>query len=1141
MSEIARSEYSSAREQQLTWNDARRIRTRIEAARQNPATASRRWPFELIQNAHDAGPRTADERVEIAFRLQGNDLAVSHTGKPFSPQELAALLSGGSSKEFDDQETTGRFGTGFLATHALSTRVDVEGIIETQEGFERFVIELERGGDEDSITVNIEQAGASVSAATRICVASVVDQTTASFTYYDADDSVVNNGLARLREALPYLYGTCPQLGKVTVESPDSVIQFDRGDTSVMQQAGVTIEITNINVMDSVQPAPVAVMRTFQYGSRSSLLAVCQTAIGATSEVIVPSEGFPRLFVQFPLGETSALPLNVVIDGSFTPQQERDGIALNANDKELIADALATLPVLVAHTIEAGQENAHQLARIAPPAQPLGGENATDEIAWWQETVRKVAASIAKQPIIHTTAGLLPAVPCDGDAVSFLVPAINNASQESVDYNRMHEIASLVTELHIPDIGIAKDWAAIAAQWEGIGVPVARLGFHELTNWIKEKAKTVADIPVSTDPYHWLAQLFLLGADLDDRNVDAMVDGILPNQRGVFRNTETEYLYGDAGVSEEVKSIADMVDIDLQSQLLHRRMADALKAPGFEPAKDLVWRLLDKQDDGKDYAESDALEKILDSLSKALPDDAEFNPSTSFPSLRASASLVQYLWESSAEQQQLRQCPLLTAEGKIVHLTGGGQQILAPVMHWPDSAQPYACLYTERRILSDRYCDDDTVGGALSPLIAAGLVIEGPLYRARRSEIDDINLLTAMASEKFTENQVTVRNETFGQIAFLATDLMQRCGQDGELAQTMLDFVLNVAAKEDNSWRETNQISGYSAGQPISLSLYGATWPFELKVRSWIPVQIPDKEGIQPMPANASNLEDMLDPVWLRNNPDAVDLLHQIFGFKRYALLIKSMDADVENDLVTLLQDPELMRSVASNPEVVKVASNLVATTVPLDSIQEIIQDVENDQDLIAHLAERREQKRRVNENQKLGYHVEELVRESLEGAGFAVKRTGVGSDFEISAELGDVANLELTLGNRSWLVEVKSTRDQRVRMTDTQAKTAVQRGSAFLLCVVPVSATAGMPEPDEVRDAMRFVQNCGYRMEHLCNNLGDFEDQRDAITAEEAEGVQLEITSGQARVRVFSSVWEEDGFPLDELADRLASTVPTH
>ena len=130
MSKTALNEFKRAREDQLTRNDARRIRTRVEAA-QNAAVAGRRWPFELTQNAHDAGPRDGDERVEIIFRLRDGNLVVSHTGKPFSAQELAALLSGGSSKEFDDEETTGRFGTGFLATHSLSTRVDVKGVIET--------------------------------------------------------------------------------------------------------------------------------------------------------------------------------------------------------------------------------------------------------------------------------------------------------------------------------------------------------------------------------------------------------------------------------------------------------------------------------------------------------------------------------------------------------------------------------------------------------------------------------------------------------------------------------------------------------------------------------------------------------------------------------------------------------------------------------------------------------------------------------------------------------------------------------------------------------------------------------------------------------------------------------------------------
>ncbi len=100
MSELARTEFDNARIQQTTQNDARRIRQRVEAAQQGPSRAGVRWPFELMQNAHDAGPRDGDEQVEIDFVLSDDRLTVSHTGKPFVAQELAAsgqsrLIRGG--------------------------------------------------------------------------------------------------------------------------------------------------------------------------------------------------------------------------------------------------------------------------------------------------------------------------------------------------------------------------------------------------------------------------------------------------------------------------------------------------------------------------------------------------------------------------------------------------------------------------------------------------------------------------------------------------------------------------------------------------------------------------------------------------------------------------------------------------------------------------------------------------------------------------------------------------------------------------------------------------------------------------------------------------------------------------------------
>ena len=106
--------------------------------------------------------------------------------------------------------------------------------------------------------------------------------------------------------------------------------------------------------------------------------------------------------------------------------------------------------------------------------------------------------------------------------------------------------------------------------------------------------------------------------------------------------------------------------------------------------------------------------------------------------------------------------------------------------------------------------------------------------------------------------------------------------------------------------------------------------------------------------------------------------------------------------------------------------------------------------------------------------------------------------------------------------------------MTTRQAKEAVKEKSRFLLCVVTV--TAEEPGPEDVRESMRFVENIGDAVAPLCSDLDKLEGLRDEITASELSGVQLEVTSGNARIRVASSVWGAEGFRLEDLADRLTA-----
>jgi hypothetical protein len=124
------------------------IRTKVLGARSDPDSSSRRWPFELIQNAHDAGTRTGHESISLSFRLTDGVLRFEHDATPFTMDEFAALLTGGSSKDFMSTETTGRFGTGFLVTHVLSEQVEVSGILEVDGSYRAFEVDLDRPNDE---------------------------------------------------------------------------------------------------------------------------------------------------------------------------------------------------------------------------------------------------------------------------------------------------------------------------------------------------------------------------------------------------------------------------------------------------------------------------------------------------------------------------------------------------------------------------------------------------------------------------------------------------------------------------------------------------------------------------------------------------------------------------------------------------------------------------------------------------------------------------------------------------------------------------------------------------------------------------------------------------------------------------------
>ena len=119
----------------------------ITKVREQPGISSRRWLWELLQNARDV-PNSFDG-VSIKIILDKDCIKICHNGNPFSLKNLNNLIMQVSSKSDNDKEdSVGKFGTGFLVTHLLSKKLNLSGILKLENNDHyQFKFEIDRSAD----------------------------------------------------------------------------------------------------------------------------------------------------------------------------------------------------------------------------------------------------------------------------------------------------------------------------------------------------------------------------------------------------------------------------------------------------------------------------------------------------------------------------------------------------------------------------------------------------------------------------------------------------------------------------------------------------------------------------------------------------------------------------------------------------------------------------------------------------------------------------------------------------------------------------------------------------------------------------------------------------------------------------------
>jgi hypothetical protein len=318
--------------------------------------ASRRWLWELLQNARDC---SSGKHFSFEISWKANELTVLHDAGPFDLREIVALVEGDSSKQRRSPETTGRFGKGFLVTHVISTEVRVRGVLRgQQDDLFAFTFLLNRGGSEGEIRENIRRCAGALDDATPFGGECPITKFIYSLRPNDESRFFIEEALRELREHSLYLFAFIPELKTVAFHvmgEPDSTFRaLSREAMALLHTTHVKGERTSVETPDGVREVITFVPLTNPDPERNWLAptAAIKVTKGAERMELATLSNSPvaRVFQDFPLHGTSDLEIPVVINLPRTADVDSARSEPNLADaqtRNMVADALGLLPSLV--------------------------------------------------------------------------------------------------------------------------------------------------------------------------------------------------------------------------------------------------------------------------------------------------------------------------------------------------------------------------------------------------------------------------------------------------------------------------------------------------------------------------------------------------------------------------------------------------------------------------------------------------------------------------------------------------------------------------------------------------------------------------------------------------------------------------
>lgn len=315
------SRKAEARKEEIRQNVKSHCTKIRDGIRDNGTTSGERAIWELFQNARDL----SDSAV-IKITLTDNEFVFAHKGKPFTYDSLCSLVKQVSSREKEDDNSVGQYGTGFLTTHKFGRRivvngsmlinddpkvyVDVTDFLINRENFNNIPAFIEDMTDQIGEVEKLMDADQKVTPRewTELC--------------YELNEeryTIAENAIEEAIKLMPFVLTFNDRIGSCTIFYKNQEISFNKYDkeTSIeglkCKQIVKSIDGTSVNIYCYYLEL---------HGGESRILLPLQ------SETEVYDFGdIPRMFVHFPLIGANHFCVNFLFHSHrFTPEEKRDNI-----------------------------------------------------------------------------------------------------------------------------------------------------------------------------------------------------------------------------------------------------------------------------------------------------------------------------------------------------------------------------------------------------------------------------------------------------------------------------------------------------------------------------------------------------------------------------------------------------------------------------------------------------------------------------------------------------------------------------------------------------------------------------------------------------------------------------------------------